>query len=140
MNQYTPPKTSNERDYSPEVIDGRVNVYNIPIVVNRKLLKEFLEQIAPVVELSYPQKVDGTPKGFALVKYANNEKADDAVKELNGMGLRGHAVTVVRSKYWFKRPSAATKKYIDALPKFPILELPAELSSIILSYMGEEEF
>ncbi|GMT30035.1 hypothetical protein PFISCL1PPCAC_21332, partial [Pristionchus fissidentatus] len=134
------PRPSDELDFSPEAVKGRVRVTNIPIVVGKDLLESFMKQIGPILSMSYPQKSDGTPKGFAFAKYASNEEADQAVKELSGMGLRGQKVTVARAEYWFKKNDPGTKKTIDNQPRsITTLEGPISSLKVMNKKEGEKE-
>ncbi|GMT29965.1 hypothetical protein PFISCL1PPCAC_21263, partial [Pristionchus fissidentatus] len=131
------PRPSDELDFSPEAVKGRVRVANIPIVVGKDLLESFMKQIGPLLSMSYPQKADGTPKGFAFAKYASNEEADQAVKELSGTGLRGQKVTVARAEFWFKKNDPSAKKTIDNQPR-SITTLEGSMSNLKMKKIKEE--
>ncbi|GMT01951.1 hypothetical protein PENTCL1PPCAC_24125, partial [Pristionchus entomophagus] len=93
-----------KKDYSEAAIKGRVTVYKIPTALGEKEMRSHFTEIGgPIFECSYPHEKGGKHKGFALLQFADNERADAVVAQLNGSVLGGAEITVERAKYWFKR-------------------------------------
>ncbi|GMS97855.1 hypothetical protein PENTCL1PPCAC_20030, partial [Pristionchus entomophagus] len=97
-----PSRGVNKLDYSPEAVEGRINMYNISQTVKKQQLEDLLTPIDPWFEMSYPHESDGTAGGFAFAKFKSNEKADESIRRLNRTLLNGRPVLMKRTSFWFK--------------------------------------
>lgn len=74
---------------------GRLIVRNIPFAIQEKTLKEWLEKVGTVKEVTVPMALDNKRnKGFAFVEYEKKNLAEKAIKSLNGKKLQNREISI----------------------------------------------
>jgi len=78
-----------------------MNIYvgNITHSVTEEELKTLFEKIGPVASVKLiTDKFTGSPRGFGFVQMENNEDAEKAIEELNGIEFEGRKLVVNQAR------------------------------------------
>lgn len=72
---------------------NKIFVGNLDFGVTDQQLRELLSEVGEVVDVHIPtDRESGRPRGFAFVRFANEEQAAKAVETLNGQDVAGRAL------------------------------------------------
>ena len=72
----------------------RVIVRNLPFKLQEKEIHKYFSKYGKAIDVNYPLKADGQPKGFAFIQYGNEEDAKKAVSEGNMTKINGRVIAV----------------------------------------------
>ena len=77
----------------------RLYVGNLSYSVNQPMLSEVFEAIGEVVSVDLiTDRMTGRSKGFAFVEMAQEDAAQEAIKQLDGKDLDGRAIKVAEAR------------------------------------------
>lgn len=72
---------------------NKIFVGNLDFGVTDQQLRELFSEVGEVVDVHIPTDRDsGRPRGFAFVRFANEEQAANAVETMNGRDVSGRAL------------------------------------------------
>lgn len=83
----------------------KLYVGNLSYRVSEDTFRDFFAEFGEIVSVKIiTDRVTGQSKGFGFVEFAENEAAENAIKELNGKDFEGRNIVVNEAKPQEDRP------------------------------------
>jgi len=84
---------------------------NVPVDWDDEQLKEFFAQCGTIKSAVVMKSVDGKPRGFGFVNYAEHTEAESAIEELHNREVNGKPIHVGRAQKKRERERELREKY-----------------------------